>query len=472
MTPAARPILGLDDQQVVVGALRFADVLMVAATGVASFWFRHGTYKVPEEYLVAIAIGALLAANYMQMARLYRFAELHRFALQFGTLTASWSAVILTLLVIGYFGKVSENFSRVWAVSWFVSAYIALVGLRGLVSLLLERWARQGRLTYNVVVVGAGPFGERLIRHLEGQRESGVRVLAVFDDRRTRIPDSIDGHAVLGSIDDLIEFSRREHVDEIAVALPWSADARLAEIVKKLRTLPIDVKLCPGEVAFDLPNLGYGEVAGVPMLTLLKPPLTGWKLIVKAIEDRALSALLILLFAPLMVIIALGIKMTSNGPVLFRQKRYGFNNNEITVLKFRTMRWDPSASAALLQAKRNDARVTWFGRLLRQTSLDELPQLFNVLRGEMSLVGPRPHAVAHNVQYAAIIDEYLSRHRVKPGITGWAQVNGLRGETRTPDVMRRRVQYDLDYIEHWSLLLDLKILAMTPFVGFVHENAY
>jgi len=468
----ARPILGLDDQRVVVGALRFADVLMVGATGIASFWFRHGTYKVPEEYMVAIAIGALLAANYMQIARLYRFAELHRFALQFGTLTASWSAVILTLLVIAYFGKVSENFSRVWAVSWFVSAYIALTALRGLVSLLLERWARQGRLTYNVVVVGAGPFGERLVHYLERQRDSGVRVLGLFDDRRSRVPDSIDGHAVLGSVDDLIAFARRERIDEIAVALPWSAETRLTEILKKLRALPIDVKLCPGEVAFDLPNLGYGEVAGVPMLTLLKPPLTGWKLIVKAIEDRTLSALLILLFAPLMMLIALAIKMTSAGPVLFRQKRYGFNNNEITVLKFRTMRWEPSASAAVPQAQRNDARVTWFGRLLRHTSLDELPQLFNVLRGEMSLVGPRPHAVAHNVQYAAIIDEYLSRHRVKPGITGWAQVNGLRGETRTSELMRRRVQYDLDYIENWSLLLDLKILAMTPFVGFVHENAY
>jgi putative colanic acid biosynthesis UDP-glucose lipid carrier transferase len=467
-----RPFLDLDDQQVVVGALRFADVVMVAATGIASFWFRHGTDRIPEEYLVAIAIGALLAANYMQVARLYRFAELHRFALQFGTLTASWSAVILTLLVIGYFGKVSGNFSRVWAVSWFVSAYVALAALRGLVSLLLDRWARQGRLTYNVVVVGAGPYGERLVRHLERQRDAGVRVLGLFDDRRTRVPSSIDGHGVLGSVDELLAFARRQRIDEIAVALPWSAEARLIDILKKLRTLPVDVKLCPGDVAFDLPNLGYGEVAGVPMLTLLKPPLTGWKLIVKAIEDRILSAFLIFLFAPLMVLIALGIKMTSNGPVLFRQKRYGFNNNEITVLKFRTMRWDPSMSSAVPQARRNDARVTWFGRLLRHSSLDELPQFFNVLYGEMSLVGPRPHAVAHNEQYAAVIDEYLSRHRVKPGITGWAQVNGLRGETHTPELMRRRVQYDLDYIENWSLLLDLKILAMTPFVGFVHENAY
>jgi putative colanic acid biosynthesis UDP-glucose lipid carrier transferase len=468
----ARPILDLDDQQVVVGALRFADILMVAATGFASYWFRHGTYRVPEEYLVAIAIGALLTANYMQIAKLYRFAELHRFALQFGTLTASWSAVILTILLIGYFGKVSENFSRVWAVSWFVSAYIALAALRGLVSLLLDRWARQGRLTYNVVIVGAGTFGERLVRYLERQRNAGVRVLGLFDDRRTRVPTSIDGHVVIGGVDELLAFARRERIDEIAVALPWTAEARLVEILKKLRTLPVDVKLCPGDVAFDLPNLGYGEVAGVPMLTLLKPPLTGWKLIVKAIEDRMMSAFLVFLFAPLMLLIALGIRMTSVGPILFRQKRYGFNNNEITVLKFRTMRWDPVASAVVPQAQRNDSRVTWFGRLLRHSSLDELPQLFNVLRGDMSLVGPRPHAVAHNEQYAAMIDEYLSRHRVKPGITGWAQVNGLRGEIRTPELMRRRVQYDLDYIENWSLLLDLKILAMTPFVGFVHENAY
>jgi Undecaprenyl-phosphate glucose phosphotransferase len=466
-----RLTLGSDNQRVVIGLLRFADVTLVALTGIVSYWIRHGTLVVPEEYLVAIAIGALLAANYLQLARLYNFAELHRFALQFGTLTASWGAVILTLLLAGYFGKVSENFSRVWAVSWFVSAYVVLVVARGGLAWLLANWSQQGRIIYTVAVVGAGPFGERLVDHLNRQHDAGVRIVGVFDDRNTRVPRTVGGHPVRGTIEDLVAYARMNRVDEIMVALPWSAEMRLMDLLNRLRTLPNQVTLCPGAAAFDLPNMGYGEVAGVPMLTLMKPPLTGWKLVTKAIEDRVLSFLLLVLFSPLMLFIAVAIKLAGPGPVLFRQKRYGFNNNEITVLKFRSMRWSPG-EPGVTQATQDDPRVTGLGRVLRHTSLDELPQLFNVLRGEMSLVGPRPHAVAHNVQYAAVIDQYLSRHRVKPGITGWAQVNGLRGETRSPELMRRRVRFDLDYIERWSLLFDLKILALTPFVGFVHENAY
>ena len=185
-----------------------------------------------------------------------------------------------------------------------------------------------------------------------------------------------------------------------------------------------------------------------------------------------IAALLLILLLPVFAIIALAIKLDSQGPVFFRQKRYGFNNNPITVFKFRTMFTGPAEESSVPQARRNDPRVTRLGALLRRSSLDELPQLFNVLRGEMSLVGPRPHAVAHNEQYAKVIDDYLSRHRVKPGITGWAQINGLRGETDTPDKMRRRVQYDLYYIDNWSLFFDLKILLLTPFVGFVNRNAY
>jgi Undecaprenyl-phosphate glucose phosphotransferase len=199
--------------------------------------------------------------------------------------------------------------------------------------------------------------------------------------------------------------------------------------------------------------------------------LSGWNLVLKNAEDRLVGALLLLLGSPLLALIALAIKLDSRGPVFFRQRRYGFNNNAIVVWKFRTMRDQPEDETVVPQATRNDPRVTAMGRILRRTSLDELPQIFNVLRGEMSLVGPRPHAVAHNEQYATVIDDYLSRHRVKPGITGWAQVNGLRGETDTPEKMRQRVQHDLYYIDNWSFWFDLKILALTPFAA-MNRNAY
>jgi putative colanic acid biosynthesis UDP-glucose lipid carrier transferase len=470
-------ILNLDNQRMLGGLMRLTDMLVVGAMGIVSYWLRHGAERLPNEYLVAIGIGALLTANYMHLARLYRFAVLRSFAVQAGTVTASWFAVMVTLMIIAYFGKVSELFSRVWVGTWFVASYISLILLRAMIVLAIERMASAGRLIFNIAVVGAGEYGQRLIEHLNRQKDRGVRIVGVFDDRKTRIPDSVGGYPVSGTVDDLLLFARNHEIDQIAVALPWSAEGHLKDIFSKLRTLAVDVKLCPGAIAFELPNLGFGEVAGVPMLTMLEPPLTGWNTLTKTIEDRLLALILVVLLSPLLLGLAAAVKLSSPGPVLFRQRRYGFNNNEITVLKFRTMYWKPDEEPAgpapdVRQASRDDPRVTRVGRFLRRTSLDELPQLFNVLRGEMSLVGPRPHAVAHNVQYAAIIDQYLGRHRVKPGITGWAQVNGLRGETAAPELMRRRVQYDLYYIEHWSLLFDLRILILTPFIGLVNENAY
>jgi len=465
--------LGIDDQRIVVGALKAADALVVAGAGLAACFMRHGPEPIQKHYIVAIAIGALLAANYLRLGRLYRFEALRSFAAQFGPLTASWLAAVVTLLLIAYFGQLSESFSRIWAIYWFVTAYLGLVFVRATASALLHRWRLQGRLTNNVVVVGAGTFGTRLIRHLDRRQGDGIRVLGLFDDRTTRIPRSIAGHDVRGNVDDLLLFARHNRIDQIIVALPWSAEARLRDILKKLQAVAADVTLCPGEAAFELPNMGYSDVGGVPMLTLQKPPLAGWNRVIKGLEDRTLALIGLIAVWPLLLAVSVAIKLSSPGPVLFCQKRYGFNNNEITVFKFRSMRWSPQdGEAQTCQARRNDERVTPIGHLLRSTSLDELPQLINVLLGDMSLVGPRPHAVSHNEEFAKIVDGYLARHRVKPGITGWAQVNGLRGETATTDLMRRRVQYDLDYIENWSLLFDLKIILLTFFTGFVHENAY
>jgi Undecaprenyl-phosphate glucose phosphotransferase len=279
---------------------------------------------------------------------------------------------------------------------------------------------------------------------------------------------------VLGSVDDLVQFSRDTPVDQVVIALPWDAEDHLVSCARKLKNLPVDVCLCPGVIGPAFAPHGVLYLSGAPLLQMFEKPLTGWSYMVKVLEDRVIAAFLLALTAPLMLAIALLIKLDTPGPALFRQKRYGFNNQVIEVLKFRTMRVECTepGEGRVVQAQQGDPRVTPIGRWLRPTSLDELPQLLNVLRGEMSIVGPRPHAVAHNVHYAGLIDTYLARHGVKPGITGWAQVNGLRGETTTLDKMERRVQYDLDYIENWSLMFDLRILVRTLLVVIAPKNAY
>ena len=336
----------------------------------------------------------------------------------------------------------------------------------------VESWAKRGELDINIAIIGSGAPAEKLIRHLEQTRGGGTAIVGVFRDSTTATSGEICGHQILGDIEDLLVFMRNNRVDEIIVAVPWRDDGEVHALTAKLQTIAVDVKLCPEEISLGLPNLGYGEIAGIPMLKLSERPLSGWSVFAKGIEDRVLATLLLIGFSPILLLVAVAIKLNSKGPVLFRQKRYGFNNNEFAVLKFRTMREDAPLDPGVEQATRSDPRVTMIGKILRRTSLDELPQLINVIRGEMSLVGPRPHAVKHNEEYAVVINEYLSRHRVKPGITGWAQVNGFRGETQTVDLMRQRVQHDLYYIDNWSVLFDLRILVMTLFVGFIHRNAY
>jgi Undecaprenyl-phosphate glucose phosphotransferase len=287
------------------------------------------------------------------------------------------------------------------------------------------------------------------------------------------VPANLDGLPVLGTINDLERCVRTYPIHQVIIPLPFDPHTDPLDWMSKLRKLPVDV--CPGMSDLHLEpacsKLSY--LSGIPLLNVLERPLTGWNWVIKNVEDRLLAALILPIAAPLMGVIALAIKLDSPGPVLFKQKRYGFNNEVINVFKFRSMYCEHSQdSSQIEQAKRGDPRVTRVGRFIRRTSLDELPQLLNVLKGDMSIVGPRPHAVAHNEHYARLIEEYVGRHRVKPGITGWAQVSGLRGETETLEKMRRRLEYDLNYIENWSVLFDLRIILKTLVVGFVSRNAY
>ncbi len=467
-----RSAFAADSQTMVLGALRLLDVAVVVGAGFACYWVRHGTLDLPAQYLFAIGVGALLLANYAHIAGLYRASELRRATVQFGALAGGWLMIVMALLVLAYLTKYTEYVSRAWATLWVGVTLAGFLAVRSICALLLARWLRQGKLSFNVAIVGAGIYGQRLVRHFASCNTPGFRLLGLFDDRTTRVPSEVDGYKLLGTVDDLLLYVSAHRVDEIVIALPWRAGRHVMELMQRLKSVAADVKLCPELIGFQLPNLGYDDVAGVPMLKVFERPINGWNTLLKAAEDRVLGALLLILTLPLFLAIAVAIKLDSPGPVFFRQRRYGFNNDEFTVLKFRTMVDAPETAGETAQARRNDPRLTRIGAILRRTSLDELPQLVNVLRRDMSLVGPRPHAVLHNQHYARLIDDYLGRHRVKPGMTGWAQVNGLRGETRTPDEMRQRVRHDIYYIENWSLLFDLKILLLTCFVGFINENAY
>lgn len=463
-------------ETVVTGTVRALDsVAVLGSAGFAYFLYLSVRGGSPEQYLAVAGLAVLLQVNLFQFSSLYRFDLLSGLLYQIGRLTVAWSALFFLLLAIAFLTKTSDQYSRGWALIWYSSGLIALVALRVGLYLRIRRWASEGRLTRNIAIIGIGEQGQRLLQYLGEQRNADIRIVGLFDDRTVqggRAPETLEGYAVVGSVDDLVGFARNNRIDQVVIALPWSAEDRLLEIMRKLRTLPVDVQLCVDLVGYHLSASTFGRIGSVPAINVFQKPLSDWKLLIKDVEDRVLGMMILLFIAPLLAIIAVLIKLDSPGPVFFRQTRYGFNNQEIDVWKFRTMWQDAEKDETVPQAKRDDPRVTRFGRFLRRSSLDELPQIFNVLRGEMSLVGPRPHAVLHNEQFAQIIDEYAARHRVKPGITGWAQVNGWRGETDTVHKMQKRVEHDMHYIDNWSVGFDLKILAMTPFVLLRGNNAY
>jgi Undecaprenyl-phosphate glucose phosphotransferase len=321
--------------------------------------------------------------------------------------------------------------------------------------------------------VGSGQQAAKLLAHIKKSQPRFISVLGVFAESRQDVANSSSHFATLGIIDDLPSYIRNNTVDDVVISLPWSADEQITAIMNTLRELPVNVYLGADLIGFRVPiRPSPGHFGELPLVEVMGTPLAGWGGVQKAALDYGLGIILTILLLPMMILIAIAIKLESKGPALFWQQRYGFVNKVFEICKFRTMRYTEAPEKKIIQATQGDPRITHVGRLLRRLSLDELPQLFNVLNGTMSLVGPRPHAVQHNEEYARLIRGYFARHRVKPGMTGWAQVNGFRGETKTIEQMEARVQYDIYYVENWSLFLDLKILAMTAVICLTGRNAY
>ena len=430
------------------------------------------------EYLVAILGIALTAVICFQAAEIYDVQIFRGQLRQMTRMISSWTLVFLLFMGASFFAKLGNEVSRLWLSAFFFVGLCALLVGRLLLRALIRHWARQGRLDRRTIVVGSDDSGEKLIAALGVQEDSDIDVLGVFDDRNDdRALDSCAGSPKLGKVDDIVEFARRTRVDLVLFALPISAEARILEMLKKLWVLPVDIRLSAHTNKLRFRPRSYSYLGKVPTLNVFEPPITDWDLVMKWMFDHLVGALILLMTAPVMALVALAIKLDSPGPVLFRQKRFGFNNERIDVFKFRSLYHDQADPLASRVVTKNDSRVTRVGRLIRRTSLDELPQLLNVVfKNNLSLVGPRPHAVQGKLQsrlFDEAVDGYFARHRVKPGITGWAQINGWRGEIDNEEKIQKRVEFDLYYIENWSVLFDLYILLMTPLALMTRsENAY
>jgi len=382
-----------------------------------------------------------------------------------------WAIVVAALLFLGYATQLTRNFDKLVILAWFAATPLVLLLGTKIARVLVRRAVVNGALAGSAVVVGANGLGRELAGRLRRDPYSGMRVHGYFDDREPDRLLAIAAADVLGKVQDAPEYVKRHAIDRVYIALPIAAQPRIIALVNALRDTTASVYFVPHLFVFDLIQARVDAVNGLPVVAVRETPFSGMNAALKRAFDLAVSSLVLLLVWPALLAVALAVKMSSTGPALFKQRRYGLGGDGITVYKFRTMTVQEDGGS-IVQATKDDQRVTRVGGFLRRYSLDELPQFFNVLGGSMSIVGPRPHPIALNEQYRKLIDGYMIRHKVKPGITGWAQVNGFRGETQTLEKMQKRIEHDLDYLRNWSLSLDLWIMVKTIITVWRDRNAY
>lgn len=461
---------------VLFGLFRTFEASAIAGAGAAAYFAWVVEPRLEMAYLAIAALTAAMASILFESVGLYRLASITRFAQAASRLAAAWTGIVAVLIVAAFFTKLGADFSRAWLAIWWGASLAVLLTGRATLAATARSLMREGKLQRRAIIIGGGDPAATLVRAIEADPDNGIRICGIFDDRSDeRSPAKIAGHRKLGTVRELASFARSAEIDLLIMALPPSAENRLLEILRRLWVLPADIRISAQMSRLRLRPHTYSFIGDVPLLDVVDKPLDDWGRVLKAVEDRVLAALCLALALPVMALVALAIKIESRGPVLFRQRRYGFNNELIEVLKFRSMYLDRCDANASLLVTRRDPRVTRVGAFIRRTSLDELPQLINVLRGELAMVGPRPHATgarAGDMPYEQVVDGYFVRHKVKPGITGWAQVNGWRGETDTADKIVQRVEHDLYYIENWSVLFDLYILAITPLSLITTDKAY
>lgn len=451
---------------------RLFDLLWAIVAAVCAFYIRFGHVDLSIHYQAVVLIGSLLIATASSYSNIYNSWRGRSQMVLLGRICATWSTGYVVLMGLLVMTHHAELFSRIWLGLWAAFGILGAMAFRAFIYRLLGRLRKKGINHKQVLVVGTGDSAKDAVEALKNNSWAGYDIVQMVPINGSRIDNPYEGIPVSGRNEDLAMLVRQLSVQEVWICLPLKKGDYVNQVLYDLRHSTVDIRYVPDLSDFRLLNHKATELAGMQILNLSCSPLNDLNHYVKQLEDRVLGLMILVMISPLLLLISIGVKLTSPGPVLFKQYRHGMDGKRINIYKFRSMKVHEEAANVITQATKNDNRITRFGKFLRQTSLDELPQFYNVIQGKMSIVGPRPHAVAHNEHYKEIIESYMKRHKVKPGITGWAQVNGFRGETDTVDKMKRRVEYDLFYIENWSLLFDLKIIMLTVIKGFFNKNAY
>lgn len=461
---------------VFVGCLEIVDLLLFLAVGLLTGWARFGDYVLTGQRAQVIVIALFIAYAIFKHVKLHDPAILNHGFTQVRRAATSTGLIFIAILMLGYLTKSAGDYSRLWVGSWLIGTFVLLTTSRYLVSHLFRRLDAQDAFIQRFVVFSSAAEIKRLENFLHRWQTRTPRshvIAGVFVDDVDRIKKtaSLPAGLIKGNIADFENWSERRSVEKAIALLPAENSRNVECVLKSLRLVSLDVNIVAGDVDEGWAAREVEKIAGLPTVRIMSRPLGDAQVILKRLFDIFVATAALLVLWPLMLLIALAIRLETPGPALFRQQRHGFNNEPFTVFKYRSMYNAPQTPGTVEQAKRNDPRVTRIGSFLRRTSLDELPQLLNVLRGDMSIVGPRPLALEHNFKYAEVVESYLARHRIKPGITGWAQVNGLRGEIDTYDKISKRVECDLYYADHWSLGFDIEIMFKT-FGVLIHKNAY
>lgn len=449
---------------------QFIDFSSVFMISMGIFLFYIEDEKLFNQYLNISIYLAVLTLLVFQKLNIYSSWRGRSKFNRFKKIATAILSVSILAILISVVTKTTVQFSRVWFFSWFTISLVILNLYRVMIDLILKITRKKGWNIKKIIIFGAGELGKSVGEKINDAEWLGFHVSAYFDDDINKVGKKLNNVEILQSTA-LEKYITENEIREMWIALPFRDETRVRKLLFELRHISVSIKFIPDIFGFRLLNQEMSEIAGIPIIQLNGTPIQGINRLIKEIEDKLIALIILSLIWPILILVAVAIKLESKGPILFKQIRNGWDGKKIKVYKFRSM-YVHNEGDKIKQATKNDKRITKVGAFIRKTSLDELPQFINVLQGRMSIVGPRPHVISQNEEYKDQVDFYMQRHRVKPGITGWAQVCGYRGETDTLEKMSKRVEYDLYYIENWSLFFDLKIIFLTIFKGFINKNAY
>lgn len=457
--------------QITEQLFRLFDLLSITLSLLLSMWLYSTQFS--QQYFIAGTLAMLCYLLISSATNIYHLQPGRDINHHSGLVIFSSILTFMILLIAASMTKTTADYSRVTITLWFFLMCLFLIAWRVSFRRIRLNWFKDKRNLKRVAIIGANDIGNQIATSIKENVSFGYQFKGFFDDRKEsdeRTAKNLAG-SIIGSFDDVVHSARNKEIDVLYIALPMAAEQRIITLLDKLSDSAIAVHIIPNFFIYNILHARWHNIGSYQALSIYDTPFYGAGSLLKKIEDMIIAAFILLLIIIPMLLIALAIKLTSPGPVIFKQKRYGINGKELIIYKFRSMTTCDDGRA-VKQAEKNDPRITPLGAFLRRTSMDELPQFVNVLQGTMSVVGPRPHAVAHNEEYRRQIGGYMLRHLVKPGITGWAQINGFRGETKELQLMKQRIKYDLDYIRNWSLMWDIKIIIQTIFKGFINKNAY